>query len=443
MKIKIDHIAKIEGHAGFTADIVNGSVTSARISVLEGARLLEGILRDRKYYEVSHITARICGVCPVVHTFTSLKTLENAMKIETSEQTVLLRELMMLGQIINSHALHIFFFSLSDFFGIKNDLKLIEKFPDKTKQAVDLRDFGNKIIEIIGGRSIHPLTPETGGFTKLPNSEKIQEIREMAKKILPEAIKLAAFFTKLHYPEFERQTEFISLRNNSKYAIYDGDICINGKSVQTIISSFMKNIKEYQIAEDAVNRTTLNKKPYMVGAIARINNNHSQLNPKASKILAESEIKPPSRNPFHNILAQAIEIVHCVEEAIKISKLVSTSLRSASRRRSNLKISSLDCFLAPLSGDPRNDISISAGSGAAAIEAPRGTLFYFYEVGNNGLIKNCNIITPTAQNLARLEEDLKIWLPQLEKQSLKEEEIKNKIRMLIRAYDPCLTCATH
>ena len=443
MKIKIDHIAKIEGHAVFSADIVNGKVDKARMQVLEGARLLEGILRSRQYYEVSHITARICGVCPVVHTLTSLKALEKAMDVGVSEQTILLRKLLMLGQIINSHALHIFFFSLSDFFDIDNDIKLIQKYPDKTKQAISVRDFGNEIINIIGGRSIHPLTPEVGGFTKLPSLEKIQKIGEMAKKILPEAIKLASFFAKLEYPQFERKTDFISLSSNGEYAIYDGNISINGKIQKSGIPVFMEKIKEFQVSEDAVKRTVINEKPYMVGAIARINNNADKLNPKANKILVEAKIYLPSRNPFHNILGQAVEIVHCLEEVVNLIK-----------KYKNKTIEIIKPLPRPPLGK-RREVERS-GSGAAAIEAPRGTLFYFYEVGDDGLIKNCNIITPTAQNLARLEEDLKIWLPrlhtpkrsdggqaQLQKQGLNENEIKNKIKMLIRAYDPCLTCATH
>lgn len=419
MKIKIDHIAKIEGHAGFAADIIDGKVEKARMQVLEGARLLEGILRSRHYYEVSHITARICGVCPVVHTLTSLKALEKAMDINISEQTILLRKLLMLGQLINSHALHIFFFSLSDFFGIASDIELIQKYPDKTKQTIAIRDFGNEIINIIGGRSIHPLTPEIGGFIKLPSPEKIGKIGEQAKKLLPEAVKLASFFAKLEYPRFERKTEFISLSSREEYAIYDGDVCANGKVQKKGISAFLERIKEFQVSEDAVKRTVINEKPYMVGAIARINNGPEKLNSKATKILLEAKIQIPSKNPFHNILGQAIEIVHCFEEVIKLAK---------ERIKTQPK---------------KLELKIKTGSGAAAIEAPRGTLFYFYETGDDGLIKNCNIITPTAQNLARLEEDLKIWLPQLQKQGLNEEEIKTKIKMLIRAYDPCLTCATH
>ena len=159
MRIKIDHIAKIEGHAGFTADIVGGDIRGARLDVMEGARLLEGILRDRSIFEVSQISSRICGVCPVVHTLTSIKTLEQALHIEVSEQTVLLRKIMMLGQILNSHALHLFFFSLSDFFGIDNDMDLIKKYGSRAKDALILREFGNKLIEIIGGRPIHPFSP--------------------------------------------------------------------------------------------------------------------------------------------------------------------------------------------------------------------------------------------------------------------------------------------
>jgi coenzyme F420-reducing hydrogenase alpha subunit len=427
MRIRIDHIAKIEGHAGFVADIVNGKAEKALFSVLEGSRLLEGILRDRKYTEVSQITARICGVCPVVHNLTSLKALEDAFGVKVSEQTILLRKLMMLGQIINSHALHVFFFSLSDFFSIENDLELIEKYPQKTQQAVAIREFGNKIIEIIGGRSIHPLTPEVGGFIRLPKVESIKQIGENAKKILPQAIELARLFAKLDYPKFERETSFVSLINSKEYPIYAGEISINGKQ-KYALKDFMQLVKETQVSYDGVKRTNIQQKPYMVGAIARINNNHKQLNNEAQKILRASKIKLPSQNPFHNILAQAVEIVHCLEEVIKLAR----GCHPQRSEESHLCNSSKDS-----SASPQNDKM----AGYGAIEAPRGILFYFYEIGDNGLVKNCNIITPTAQNIARLEEDLKIWLPQL--QNLSEREIQDKIRMLIRAYDPCLTCATH
>lgn len=424
MQIKIDHIAKIEGHAGFAADIANGKVEKAKLEIREGARLLEGILRSRSIHEVSHITSRICGVCPVVHNLTSLKAIEKALDVEVSDQTILLRKLMMMGQIINSHSLHLFFFSLSDFFGIASDLDLIKKFPQRAQDALLVRDFGNKIIEVIGGRSIHPLTPQIGGFTKMPERKKLQTLFVESEKILKNTIALAELFIKLEYPDFIRSSSYISLTHLKEYAFYDGLVATpeekNGSPAK-----FLETIKEFQISDSLVKHSHYNEKSFIVGAIARLNHNAKQLNPEAKKLLKTAKIHIPSFNPFHNILAQAIEMVHCIEETKKLLLKI---------LRMDLKIQNIN-------------YSIKAGKGAAAIEAPRGTLYYFYEIGKDGLIKECNIITPTAQNVARLEDDLKEYLGKLMNESnfgkTNHSEKIEKIKMLIRAYDLCLTCATH
>ena len=438
MKIKIDHIAKIEGHAGFVADIASGNVTKARLDIREGARLLEGILQGRSHNEVSQIAARICGVCPVVHTLASLKALEAAMGVSVSQQTILLRELLMMGQILNSHALHLFFFSLSDFFGFKDDFAAIKKYPAKAKDALLIRDFGNRIIEVIGGRSIHPLTPEVGGFKKLPDIKKLKELLLLADKALKLAIDFAQFFAKLKYPEFKRQCQFISLTSPHYYAIYDGPIAVDGKDALKI-EDFMPQISESQVMDNpAIKRSEFGGAPYMVGALARINYSAKYLNLKAKAVLRLSGLNLPSANPFHNILAQAIEIVHCVEEAQKLLGQV-------------IELSVPDIDL-PFGGssqwDPRLNVGQSrqrGGKGFSAIEAPRGTLFYYYEVGDDGLIKGANIITPTSQNIGRLEKDLEEYIPALTKKGkvVCGEKCEDQIKMLVRAYDPCLTCATH
>ncbi|OGZ34960.1 MAG: hypothetical protein A2174_00010 [Candidatus Portnoybacteria bacterium RBG_13_41_18] len=421
MKIKIDHIAKIEGHAGFVADIAGGNVVKARLDVEEGARLLEGILQGRTYDEVSQITQRICGVCPVVHTLTSLKALENAMQIFPSQQTILLRELMMMGQILNSHALHLFFFSLSDFFGFKDDLALIKKYPNKAKDALIIRDFGNKLIEIIGGRSIHPLTPEVGGFKKMPDLNKLKQLEEEIPKALKATIDLAKFFSRLKYPEFDRKCQFVSLVLKGQYANYDG-LMQAGKEIFKV-AEFMPKIKERQVEYNPqVKRADFAQEPYMVGALARINNSLQYLKPKARAIFRETDLILPIKNPFYNILAQAVEMVHCVEESQELlQKLFKQGVEPEA-----------------------NSFKVRPGKGYSAIEAPRGTLFYYYEVGEDGLIKNANIITPTSQNLGRLERDLVEFLPQLTKgKKVCAKDCEDLIKMLVRAYDPCLTCATH
>ncbi len=430
MEIKIEHISKIEGHTGFIADIADGQIKKVHMDVKEGARLLEGILRDRSIYEVSHITARICGVCPVVHTFASLKALEAALDIEISEQTKLLRRLMMMGQIINSHALHLFFFSLPDFLGFDKDLAMVKKHPQRAQEALAMREFGNLLVEVIGGRSIHPLTPTIGGFLKLPDKKKLHHLLDISTKALADAAKLAELFIKLKYPEFIRSAPYTSLHAAREYAFYDGFIKTPSDE-KVSPAEFMPIIKEYQLANSVVKRAQYQGKPYMVGALSRLNNNHVQLNPKAKQYLKKAKLHLPSFNPFHNIPAQAIEIVHCIEEArALLRQIMPKPLTINDIEQQNELVKDK---LGALKG---------TASAVGTVEAPRGTLYYFYELGGDGKIKNCNIITPTSQNLARLERDLEEYLPRLLKGGSKKET-EQKIKMLVRAYDPCLTCAAH
>lgn len=426
MKIRIDHIAKIEGHASFTADIVKGDVKSAKIKIEEGARLFEGIMRGRNDVEVPELGSRICGVCPVVHNLTGFKALENAFNIESKQDAISLRKLMMMGQLVNSHALHLFFFSLSDFFGFKNDLELINEYPEKTHDAMKIRDVGNKLVEIIGGRTIHPLTPCIGGIRKAPDSEKLKLIFNDCKTVLPLTIKLGELFIGLKYPDFQRKTSYVSLTSDEEYAIYEGDLKVDDKILKPV--EFLGKVKEFQSYDKVAKRTNIvenlperqKEHSYMTGALARINNNREKLNPEAKKLLEKASLNFPLYNPFYNILGQAIELVHCFEESIKILE----------------QIIDKQMDLGEMVVENRN------GKGVGAIEAPRGTLFYDIKI-KDGLVENINIITPTAQNIANLEDDLEEFekIGGFKKLTLGEK--KEKIKMLIRAYDPCVTCAVH
>lgn len=402
---------------GFVADIVKGQVKEARLKVTEGARLIEGILIGRYYREAPEITSRICGVCPVVHNLTAIKALEAALDISVSDQTKDLRRLLMFGQMINSHCLHLFFFSLADFFGIKSDIDLIKKFPQKTEAALIVRDFGNLLVRTIGGRIIHPLRADIGGFRKLPSKDDLLMLQKQAKKVFPLARELGQLFASLTYPQLQRETEYISLATKSEYAIYDGDIK-SSQGLNIPEEKFMFDIKEIERPQAVAKRPMHHEKSFMVGALARLNNNQSQLSKAAKQLLRDSDLKLPCFNPFYNILAQAIEIVHCIE---KVNHLVENLLAK------------------PLKDD-KIDYQVKSGKGVGAIEAPRGTLYHYYKIDKQGLIEDCNIITPTAQNLANIEDDLKEFLPQFKVRTSQRQE---QVKMLVRAYDPCITCATH
>jgi coenzyme F420-reducing hydrogenase alpha subunit len=419
MNIKINHIAKMEGHAGFMASVVNGDVKSAKIQVQEGIRLIEGLLIGRHYKDMPVIAQRICGICPVVHNLTSIKAIENAFGIKPSIETEMMRELMELGQIIHSHALHLFFLSLADFLDIDNDIKLVEKYPKEAGAAIKIREYGMEIVKVIGGRVVHPLSNETGGFKKIPDIEKLKAIAKNSQDILVIALKLGDFFKTIKVPDFSRETEYVSLIQPGKYAIYDGDIA-SSRGLHIPVDKFESNFHELQKQKEVIKRMEHDGQSYMVGAIARININRGKLSPSAYEFLSSLKWKFPDYNPFHNILFQMTEVIHAIEES-----------RNIIRRLLN---SDLKKLLTPA-------YDVREGAGAAAVEAPRGTLYYHVEIDPKGYIKNVNIITPTAQFLSNLEDDITQYIPNIVKLSDRDKE--KKLRAFIRAYDPCISCAVH
>jgi len=423
MKITINHLAKIEGHAGFFADILNGDIENAKIKVKVGARLIEGIVLNRNYVETPIVTSRICGICSVAHNLTSIKAMEDAFNIKITPKAEILRKILFLAEPIQSHAAHLFFLSLSDFFKYDNDLDLIKKYPDLTKKIVSIRDFGNKIKEVIGGRDMHLLSTEIGGFRKEPEEKELKKIYFAVSKVLEEAIVVAEFFKKLNYPDYERKVELVGLVGKNEYSFYKGEIKTSSGE-KTSIKSFYKELSEEQTNYDPTKRVKHKGREFMVGAIARLNLSHSLLNPEAKKLLDFFGSKKTSdglitKNTFHNIYAQAVELTHCAEE---VKNLLDNYFKDKSK-------------ILLVKYRMRN------GEGLATTEAPRGTLYHYYKVDRYGVIRECNIIPPTAQFLDSLENDLEKYLSEAEIKN--DEDRKRKINMMVRAYDPCMTCATH
>lgn len=410
----------MEGHAGFMASVLQGDVKSAKLEIQEGIRLIEGVLIGRHYKDMPVIAQRICGICPVVHNLTSIKAIENVFGVLVSNETVNLRKLLEWGQIIHSHALHLFFLSLADFLDIENDLILAREYPEETKKVIRVRDFGLSIVQIIGGRVVHPLTNEVGGFKKFPKPEELQKLIVQGEEILPVALEIGKFFKKIKLPEFERATEYICLDKKGEYAIYEGDVYSN-KGLYIPVEKFEKNFQELQRPREIVKRVMADgKTSYMVGAIARVNNQSKKLNYNAEKYMESLGFSLPDYNPFHNILYQMVEVIHCVEESLKMLHILAHS---------------------DLDNAVTNDYKIKEGTGVAAVEAPRGTLYYHIDIDGKGYVKNVNIITPTAQFLSHLEDDIAAYIPNII--NLPDKEKEKKLRAFIRAYDPCISCAVH
>lgn len=422
MKIKISHLAKIEGHASFFADMLRGDIKSARLKIKIGARLIESIILNRNYIEAPIVTSRICGICSVAHNLTSIKAIENALGVKITPQTARLRKILYLAEPIQSHAAHLFFLSLGDFFKYESDIDLIKKYPNLAEKIILIRDFGNKIKDVVGGRDMHLLATEIGGFRKIPDDKLLKKLIDEAGPVLDAAIGVAKFFRALDYPKYERKTEFAALSSPREYAFYDGGMASNLQP-KTSVGKFYKELSEKQTADDPTKRASHHEKSFMPGALARLNLNHEFLSNEAKKFISffdkPADKKVLTYNTFHNIYAQAVELVHCVSE---VKKLLGEYLKDDSRK---LMVKYI----------------LKNSEGLATTEAPRGTLYHYYKIDKYGVIRACNIITPTAQFLDNMENDLKKYLSEAKVKS--ERDRKWKINMMVRAYDPCMTCATH
>lgn len=413
-----NEVPKIEGHATFYTHLRSGKIDQARVIGLDGDRFVEKILFGRKYWEAPIITSRICGICPVIHNITSAKGVEAALGIKVSEQTETLRELMLCGQMIQSHALHLYLLVLPDFVGMSSSFELQKNHPDLFADAVALKKYADSIIEKIGGRAVHPVSNVVGGFKKYPSKNTLNTLLEEAKKAKEIAYKSLALFNTFDYPEISREHIYSALSYENEYAFYQGEVRTTEGDVFEP-KNYAKYIYEELVPYNRAKFATIKGKEMMVGAMARMNINRNYLPKEVKTVLKEMNIVNNFNNPFDNILAQAIELYYFIILSEKIIEQI-------------LKNKIIEEKLV----EPNK-----YSDGANACEAPRGTLFHYYKIDKDGTILKCDIITPTVQNLPSLEKDMKLLSPLLKDK--KTAERNQLIEMLIRAYDPCITCATH
>ncbi len=413
-EINLNHICKIEGHAHLTLKIEKNKVKKCELKAAEGARFFEALVINKNLKDVQEIVSRICGICSSSHSVCAVQALEEALNIQPSEQQQIIRELLMIGERIRSHTTHLYFMALPDYLGFSSALTLSKEHHDKIDTALSLISLGNKIVEIVGGREMHPFLNIKEQITK-KEEQKTKQVIEKLQQTKQEIIKTIELFQSLTYPELERNTDCLSLYEPNKYAIISGKIksrlgLINDDNYKNHLK---ENIKEYSTSKFVLK----DGKPYLTGAIARINNNYHELDEESWSLLKKSSL--PLNNPFQNNIAQAIELLHMANRAKElIPKLVSDEKLN-------------------------QEIKIKQGEAVSSVEAPRGTLFHEYKIDKTGKITYCNIITPTTQNLNMMEQDIITYVNQLLQKSTTKEKIVFEIEKLIRAYDPCFSCSTH
>ncbi|MFH1440109.1 MAG: Ni/Fe hydrogenase subunit alpha [Candidatus Woesearchaeota archaeon] len=419
--IKLDHITKIEGHAKINIKIEKNQVKKVKLDVYESARFFESLVLCRKYDELSPLTSRICGTCSPSHAITSLLATENALKVKVSEQTDVLRDLLLYGTAIQNHVMHLYLLALPDYFGYESAIAMASKHKDKVLMGLNLKKIGNQLVTAVGGREVHPITAVVGGFSKIPDNNKLKEQINIFKKARKHAVSTVELFMKLKYPKFSRDTQAFGLVNDT-HSFYKGRInCIGGICFPDLNgNSNYDNIFAEHIKKGSTAKVVLYKgKPFFNGALARLKVNSDSLSKGSKKYIDKIDFM----NPFHNNTAQAIEVLHSFDRIIEILE--------------NIKLKQEDVV----------DFKVGAGSGNSGIrgvavtEAPRGLVLHDYTLDKDGYCIKANIITPTAQNLKQMEDDLKIMIPTLLNKP--ESVLKKNVEMLIRAYDPCFSCSSH
>lgn len=416
-KITLNHITKIEGHARLDLQVEDGKLTMCELGSIEGSRHFQGLLKGHSWRDAPEITSRICGICSSAHGVASVMAMENLFGITPSKQTLILRELQTIGERIRSHATHLYFLALPDYLGYESGLAMAEEYKEEITRALRIIKLGNDLVTLISGRIMHQVATSIGGFTHFPTQEELNEIKQRLIDAEEDIMQTAKLFASLNVPNFSSKTTFFSLTRKEEYATSYGDVQIGERVIPQ--SDYASVLKEYHTPYSNANFVVIEGKNYFVGSLARINNNYEQLSPKAKKFMQDIKFSLPEYNTFKNNLAQAIELIHHQETAVNIL--------------SELKIK----------WEEPKKFEVKAGHGIAANEAPRGTLWHEYKVDEKGNITYANIVAPTTQFLLNMQEDIRVLVQELLDKKSDREHIKKEVEKLIRACDPCFSCATH
>lgn len=428
INVSVEYLTRVEGHGNIVINVKEGKLETCRLDIVEAPRFFEGMLRGRSVFEAQHITSRICGICACGHSLASIQAAEDALGVIPTPQTITLRKLLLHLEMLDSHILHIYLLVAPDLLGVKSFVPLISSHNEVVRRALRMKKTCNDFCDILVGRHVHPISAIVGGFTKLPRQKDLDAMLGMLRGMRPDMDATVALAATLQFPAFERDTEYVALvSDDDEYPLLTGDIG-STDGVRMPKQEYRKITNEFIVPHSSAKHAKLSRDSYAVGALARFNLNSEKLHPKAKEVAHAIGLNPKCINPYLNTAAQLVESVHCLEEAIAIVEgLQETSLRYDEEIVVGL--------------NEQHRIPVRAGSGVGAVEVPRGILFHHYQTDAQGTITDANCIIPTNQNTGNIEHDMIKLVPEILNRS--EEEITLAVEMLVRSYDPCISCSTH
>ena len=415
--LSLEDISKIEGHASLEVKVVDGKVEIVQFAISEYKRFYTQALRGKNISAIPQLLARICGTCSNAHLLCNIQAMEAGLEIESTEQTKLLKRLTMHGLMIRDHALHLYLFVMPDVYQKESLLDFDENDPEQHEllhDAFDIKSAGNHLSVLVGGRSVHAPLQTIGGFIKTPDNARIPEMIAELKKIRPRVLYLIELFAKRP----------MSLVQKSQYAAIVGDpftyldgVLKDSKGKIVPKEEYRDHLEHVVIPYSHASGYKYEGENYRVGALARLNLSKDTLHPNTRRDAKKALKLFPSHDVFDMNLAQAIEILHSIDESIDI--LENTKFMTET----------------PQKWEPKDMV------GVGVIEAPRGTLYHKMTLSKDGKVKEGEVIVPTGQNQIMIEKDIQKYLQ--EHLDRPKEELARRVEEIVRAYDPCMSCASH
>lgn len=416
--IKVDALARVEGEGALYVRVKGGVVQDLKFRIFEPPRFFEALLVGRPYGDAPDITSRICGICPVAYIVGSSHAMEEALGVEAPEPIRRARRLLYCGEWVQSHVLHAYLLHAPDFLGFEDSIQLAKAHPGVVERALDLKKTGNRILEVLGGRAVHPVNTKVGGFWKAPAKAEVRGLLDDLKRARDAALDSVKLFAGFEFPAYEDDYTFVALHHPDEYAIDRGRI-VSNRGLDIPVSAFEEHFAEEHVAHSNALHGVMtgSGKPYLVGPLARYALNYDQLSDIAKQAATSVGLPRIVRNPFQSLVVRAVETVYACDEAIQLAE----------------SYEPFDPAAVPII--PR------AGHGTGCTEAPRGLCYHRYDLDEAGLITSASIIPPTSQNQKQIEADLRgVVQANL---GLPDDRLKWRCEQTIRNYDPCISCATH
>ena len=421
--LQMNHVARIEGHGNVSLSIDDGRVVDVRMNIVEPARMFESMVVGRPYDQLGYIASRICGICSSSHVVTSLLAVEQIFGIEVSERTRQLRELLVYGSFLQNHTTHLLTFAAPDYLGMESMLPLSESDPGLYRSALSIKQLGNDLCTAIGGRAIHPVCAVVGGFTHEPDPDLCLVLADRLRDVRPAAEKLVSLFAGFDVPSVITDGDMLSLSSEGEYPVFDADARFASDGERFSSLDYHRFIEEYPVDYSAayLSRRADTGSSFMVGALARMNAGWDGLSQPAHFAAVSAGLRPYCGNPYMNNIAQAVELVDACVRCEAVLRELSRGIGSSE----------------PVRFVPK------AGRGVGMTEAPRGLLVHDIELDEDGRVVHASIITPTVHNLREMEANIWKVAEVLLESGASDDDIRHEVEMLVRAYDPCLSCSVH